>query len=127
MGNSDTVTEQNTDSIDWKHWLSLFKPWVDVFHAADTEASANENKGGARGADSVQATLKMWQTLMGAVSEPTALQHFQKAMEITPDIASGFTQACLESFTIVQVKTGDWIKKRGRISPQPIFSNWIAS
>jgi class III poly(R)-hydroxyalkanoic acid synthase PhaE subunit len=51
--------------------------------------------------------------MMGAMSEPAAFEHFQKATEMTPDIALGFTQTCLQSFTSLQAQAGEWIQKRG--------------
>jgi class III poly(R)-hydroxyalkanoic acid synthase PhaE subunit len=54
----------------------------------------------------------MWQTMTGAMSEPAAFEQFQKATEITPDIALGFAQTCLQSFTGLQAKAGEWIQKR---------------
>jgi class III poly(R)-hydroxyalkanoic acid synthase PhaE subunit len=102
--------------MDWtremgEYWLNLLKPWSDLFQPVMPEADASLNKG--RVAESLQATVKMWQTMMKAMSEPAAFEHFQKATELTPDIALGFAETCLQSFTSLQSKAGDWIQKRG--------------
>jgi len=116
MDKNDTATEQDAASMDWnkvmqEYWLPLFKPWSGVVQTPETEEHGQFNKG--RVAESLQSTVRMWQTMMGAMSEPSAFEHFQKATEMTPDIALGFTQTCLQSFTGLQAQAGEWIKKRG--------------
>jgi len=63
--------------------------------------------------ESLLSSVKMWQTMAGAMSGPEALGRFQKATEMTPDIVLGFAQTCLQGLTDMQVKTSEWIQKRG--------------
>ena len=115
MDKKDTSTEQDAASMDWnkvmqEYLLPLFTPWSGMFQSPETEEGGQFNKG--RGAESLQATVRMWQTMTGAMGEPAAFEHFQKATEMTPDIVLGFTQTCLQSFTGLQAKAGEWIQKR---------------
>lgn len=112
---SESGAGQGAQSIDLskmieEYWLPLFKPWSDMFQPPATPVQG-QAKG--RVAESLQATVRMWQTMMAAMSEPEALAHFQKATEMTPDIALGFAQTCLQSFTRLQGQAGEWIQKRG--------------
>ncbi|MCP4338480.1 MAG: hypothetical protein GY799_06220 [Desulfobulbaceae bacterium] len=116
MDKNDTATEQDAASMDWnkvmqEYWLPLFKPWSGLVQTPETEEHGQFNRG--RVAESLQSTVRMWQTMTGAMSEPAAFKHFQKATEMTPDIALGFAQTCLQSFTGLQAQAGEWIKKRG--------------
>jgi hypothetical protein len=116
MGKNDTAKGQDAASMDWntmiqEYWLPLFKPWSGVFQTPGAEEQGQFNRG--RVAESLQTTVRMWQIMMGAMSEPSAGAHFQKATEMTPDIALGFTQTCLQSFTGLQAQAGEWIQKRG--------------
>jgi class III poly(R)-hydroxyalkanoic acid synthase PhaE subunit len=113
---NDNTTGQDTASIDWnkamqEYWLPLFTSWSGMVQPPETAEHGPFNKG--RVAESLQATVKMWQTMAGTMNGPAALEHFQKATEMTPDIALGFTQNCLQSFTDLQAKAGEWIQKRG--------------
>ncbi|MCP4339029.1 MAG: hypothetical protein GY799_09130 [Desulfobulbaceae bacterium] len=116
MDKNDTATGQDAASMDWnkvmqEYWLPLFKPWGDVFQTPEAEEHGQFNRG--RGAESLQATVRMWQAIMGAMGEPSALDQFEKATEMTPDIALGFAQTCLQSFAGLQAQAGEWIQKRG--------------
>ena len=116
MDKNDTATGQDAASMDWnkmvqEFMLSMFKPWSGVSQTVESEENEQSNKG--RIAESLQTTVRMWQIMMGAMSEPSAFAHFQKATEMTPDIALGFTQTCLQSFIGLQAQAGEWIQKRG--------------
>lgn len=39
--------------------------------------------------------------------------NLQKATEMMPDVAQSFTLSCLQNIHNTQIKTGEWIKKRG--------------
>ena len=116
MEKNETATGQNAASMDWdkvvqEFWLPLFKPWSGLFQAPEAGEYGSDNKG--RVAESMQTTVRMWQAVLGAMNGPSAFEHFQKATEMTPDIVFGFTQTCLQSFTGLQAKAGEWIQKRG--------------
>jgi class III poly(R)-hydroxyalkanoic acid synthase PhaE subunit len=116
MDNNDSKTGQDTASMDWnkvmqEYWLPLTKTWGGAFQPFEIDGHEQLSKG--RAADSIQATARIWQTIMGAMSEPGAFEHLQKATEMTPDIALGFTQTCMQSFTNLQTQAGEWIQKRG--------------
>lgn len=116
MDNNDTTKGQDTPSMDWnkvmqEYWLPLTKAWGGVFQPFETDENEQLSKG--RVTDSIHATTRIWQSIMGAMTEPGAFEHLQKATEMTPDIALGFTQTCMESFNNLQAQTGEWIRKRG--------------
>lgn len=105
----------NTSMADWnkmmkEFWDPLHSQWGDLFKASETQESM-QFKG--RVGEYFQANAKMWQTMLGAMSGPEAMEHFQKATQVTPDIALGFAQTCLQSFTSLQTQVGEWIQKRG--------------
>lgn len=115
MDKNDTATGQDAASMDWnkvvqEYWLPLFKPWSGVFQSSETGEHGQFNQG--RTADSLQATVRMWKAMTGAMGEPLAFEHFQKATEMTPDIALGFAQTCLQSFVGLQSRAGEWIQNR---------------
>jgi polyhydroxyalkanoate synthase subunit PhaE len=105
----------NTSFTDWnkmmkEFWEPLQNQWSGLFKSSGTQESV-QFKG--RVGEYLQANTKMWQTMLGAMSGPEALEHFQKATQVTPDIALGFAQTCLQSFTNLQTHVGEWIQKRG--------------
>jgi class III poly(R)-hydroxyalkanoic acid synthase PhaE subunit len=105
----------NTSMSDWNKmvkdfWEPLHNQWSGLFQASGTQ-EAVQFKG--RVGEYLQANTRMWQTMLGAMSGPEALEHFQKATQITPDIALGFAQTCLQGFTSLQSQVGEWIQKRG--------------
>lgn len=113
---NDTTTGQDTASIDWnkamqEYWLPLFTSLGGVFKPPETAEYGPFEKG--RVAESLQTTVKMWQAMAGTMNNPAAFEHFQKATEVTPDLALGFTKICLQGFTDMQAKAGEWIQKRG--------------
>ena len=115
MDKKDTAAGGNAESMDWnkviqEFWLPLFKPWSGVFQSSEAEDHGQFNQG--RTVDSLQATVRMWQAMTGAMGEPLAFEHFQKATEVTPDIALGFAQTCLQSFVSLQGRAGEWIQNR---------------
>jgi class III poly(R)-hydroxyalkanoic acid synthase PhaE subunit len=105
----------HTSMADWnkmmkEFWEPLQNQWNGLFKASGTQESM-QFKG--RVGEYLQANARMWQIMLGAMSGPEALTHFQKATQITPDIALGFAQTCLQSFTGLQTQMGEWIQKRG--------------
>jgi class III poly(R)-hydroxyalkanoic acid synthase PhaE subunit len=105
----------DTSLTDWnkimkEFWEPLQNQWSGLFKAAGT-AESTQFKG--RVGEYFQANSRMWQIMLGAMSGPEALEHFQKATQVTPDIALGFAQTCLQSFTSLQNHVGEWIQKRG--------------
>lgn len=116
MDNNDTTKGQDTASMDWskvmqEYWLPLTKTWGGAFQPFETDGNEQVSQG--RAADSINATVRIWQTIMGAMSGPGAFEHLQKATEMTPELALGFTQTCLQSFNNVQAQAAEWIQKRG--------------
>jgi class III poly(R)-hydroxyalkanoic acid synthase PhaE subunit len=55
----------------------------------------------------------MWQTMMEAMGEPSALENFQKAAGMTPNLTLDFTQTCLQGIAKLQGQASEWIAKRG--------------
>lgn len=112
---NETENGPNTTSSDWSKmmqepWPSLFKPWNGLFQS-ETEDQDQQDKG--RVVDSLQATVKMWQTMAGTMDTTSGFAHFQEATEVIPDISLSFSQTCLQSVTNLQTKAGEWIQKRG--------------
>ena len=106
---------QYTSMADWNKmvkdfWEPLHNQWSGLFQSSGTQESM-QLKG--RVGEYLQANTKMWQTMLGAMSGPEALEQFQRATQITPDIALGFAQTCLQGFTSLQSQVGEWIQKRG--------------
>ncbi|MGB3211118.1 MAG: poly(R)-hydroxyalkanoic acid synthase subunit PhaE [Desulforhopalus sp.] len=93
----------------FEYLTPLFKPWTEMFQAAEFREQG-QSKG--RVAESLQTSLKMWQTMFGAISEPSELEHYTKATGMMPGIALVFTETCLQSMTSLQAQAGEWIKKR---------------
>ncbi len=110
-----TEEAQDTSSADWgkmmnDFWSPLYNHWSGLFKAAGNQESM---KFRGRVGESFQTTTKMWHAMLDAMSEPGALENFQKATQMTPDIALGFAQTCMQSFTGLQAQVGEWIQKRG--------------
>ena len=102
-------------STDWgkmfnDFWGPQLNTWSGLFNAPGTKESM---KFKGRVGESFQTSTKMWQAMLDAMSEPAALEHFQKATQMTPDITLGFAQTCVQSFTELQAQVGEWIQKRG--------------
>lgn len=113
---NDTGTEQNAASMDWnkmmqEYWLPRVNPWSNLFQPPKNEENDQFDKG--RVAELLHTTTRMWQTMLGAMSQPSAFEDFQKATATTPDITLGFAQTCLQGITSLQTQAGDWIQKRG--------------
>jgi class III poly(R)-hydroxyalkanoic acid synthase PhaE subunit len=110
-----TEEAQEASSADWgkmmnDYWSPLINQWSGMFKVSETQESM---KFKGRVGESFQTTAKMWQAMLDAMSKPEALEHFQKATQMTPDIALGFAQTCVQSFTDLQAQVGEWIQKRG--------------
>ena len=106
---------QDTPFADWgkamtDFWGPFMNQWSGMFKASGSQESAKLR---GRIGESIETTTKMWQAMLAAVSEPSALEHFQRATQMTPDIALGFAQTCLRSFTGLQAQVGEWIQQRG--------------
>ncbi len=87
------------------HWGSMF------------ESNGTQKDFGFKGrmGESMEASAKMWQAMAGAMSEPEALETFQKATQLTPDIAMGFAQSCMNGFNSFQGQMQEWIHKRSEV------------
>jgi poly[(R)-3-hydroxyalkanoate] polymerase subunit PhaE len=115
MTDKNTTEEpQKTAFPDWstmmnEFWGPLFNQWSGLLKTAGTQESM---KFKGRVGESFQASTRMWQAMLDAMSEPKALEQFQKATQMTPDIALGFAQTCMRSFTDLQTQVGEWIQKR---------------
>lgn len=112
---NNTTAEHNDAFTDWQKMMNeylnpLFSPWGAMFQSFEPNRQAMPK---GRVADSVQATLNMWQTMSGAMSDPSALEHLQKATAMMPDISLGFADTCLQALTGVQTQAGEWLQKRG--------------
>ncbi len=87
------------------NWGEMFKP--------DGHQQEPEFKG--RVGEAFQATTKMWKAMSGAMSGPETLKAFQKATEMTPDVALGFAQSCMNGFVNFQGQVREWLQKRADI------------
>lgn len=114
-GKSEKTKTEDASFMDWEemaknYWNPFIKQWGDLF---DQAGNQEESMLKGRVAESLRSNLKMWQTMVTALSGPDALSQFQKATEMTPDLALGFAQTCLQSVNGLQAQAADWIKKHG--------------
>lgn len=103
------------DSQDWvgmmaDFWTPVMKTWGKMF-TAEMPTEGEAAKG--RMSESMQATVKMWQSLFGAMSEPAAMENFQKTAQMAPDIVLAISQTCIQGFIKFQTRVNDWVIKRG--------------
>lgn len=115
MDKNETTKDQGAASADLQKMMHqylnpLFKPWTEMFQ---TPGPGEPFQSKGRIDESLQATVRMMQTVIGAMSDPSGLEHFQKAAETMPNIALELTQTCFQGIISVQGKAGEWIKKRG--------------
>jgi hypothetical protein len=94
----------------------LFNPmvahWGDMFQS---NGSGKQFGFKGRMGESLESSAKMWQAMAGAMSEPEALETFQKATQVTPDIALGFARNCMNGFSSFQGQMQEWIQKRAQV------------
>ncbi len=107
-------SEQNTAFMDWEKlmkdsWKSWSGPWDGIWQNLCSQDKGNEQ---GRVVESLSISIKMWQTMMGNMATPGSSENLRKLMAITPDIALGFAQTCLQGFMSVQEQAGDWLMKR---------------
>lgn len=112
--NEDTV-HQKPNPSGWEHfvtgfWENLFNPWAPWLQSENT---GEHGKPLGRFGESLQANQRLWQTLLSTASSPDMPGNLQKAMEMLPEMAQGFTLSCLQNIHNTQLKTGEWLKKRG--------------
>lgn len=111
--NNQTTNEKNSDPLNWDKlvqgfWHNWKEPMDNIMQAFWTQG---EEPG--RVSESFGSSMKMWQTMMEGMATPEAMENFQKVVAVTPDIALGFAQTCLQGFTRVQEQAGEWMVKRG--------------
>ncbi len=112
------MTEKRDTENPFMGWGTIFSDmmnpmvssWGDMFKSG-MQQQAPEFKG--RMGESFQATAKMAQAMMGAMTGPEAFESFQKATKVTPDLAMGFAQSCLNGFANFQGQMQEWLQKRG--------------
>ncbi len=112
---SEKTEEQSAPFNDWEKMAQDFlnpfaKQWTDLFQQPGNQ---QESMPKGRVAETLQSNLKMWQTILGALSGPDSMARFQKATEMTPDLALGFAQTCLQSLSGLQTNAMEWLQKRG--------------
>ena len=111
------MTEKRDTENPFMGWGNIFSDmmnpmmsnWGEMFKSG-MQQQAPEFKG--RMGESFQATAKMAQAMMGAMTGPEALEAFQKATSVTPDLALGFAQSCLNGFVNFQGQVQEWLQKR---------------
>jgi hypothetical protein len=105
-------------SMEWANiFLGLFNPmmndWGEMFKTGG-QHQAPEFKG--RMGEALQSTTKMWKAMADAMSGPEMLKTFQKATQVTPDIALGFAQNYMNGFVGFQGQVREWLEKRAAIN-----------
>ncbi|MGD8833955.1 MAG: poly(R)-hydroxyalkanoic acid synthase subunit PhaE [Desulfobacteraceae bacterium] len=90
----------------------MMAQWDNMFGSDDSQKSRGFE---GRLGESMESSAKMWLAMFGAMSEPEAMETFQKATQVTPDIALGFVQSCMSSFTSFQDHMNKWIRKRAEV------------
>ena len=112
------MTEKRDTENPFMGWGTIFSDmmnpmvsnWGDMFKSG-MQQQTPEFKG--RMGESFQATAKMAQAMMGAMTGPEAFESFQKATSVTPDLAMGFAHSCLNGFANFQGQMQEWLQKRG--------------
>lgn len=108
-----TTKEQGAAFMDWEKLMQDYlKTWSGPFDGWQTIWPQEQGKGQGRVAESFGTSMKMWQTMMGNMATPGGAENLQKLMSLTPEIALGFAQTCLQGFMSVQEKASDWMIKR---------------
>jgi hypothetical protein len=108
-----TTNQQDAAFVDWdKLMQDYWKTWSEPWDGWQNIWPQDQGKGQGRVAESFSTSMKMWQTMLGNMATPGAAENLQKLMAITPEIALGFAQTCLQGFVRVQEKAGDWMVKR---------------
>lgn len=115
MDKNETATDQGASSTEWQKSMfeylnPLFKSWTEMLQPPENNDPL-QPKG--RLDESLQATAKMWQTTIEAMGEPSALENFQKAAGMMPNLSLDLTQMCFQGIAKLQGQAGEWIKKRG--------------
>jgi class III poly(R)-hydroxyalkanoic acid synthase PhaE subunit len=115
MDKNETATAQGDASTEWQKTIHeylnpLFKPWTEMFQPPENK-EPSQPKG--RLDESLQATARMWQTTIEAMGEPSALENYQKAVGMMPNLSIDLTQTCLQGIAKLQGQAGEWIRKRG--------------
>ena len=111
------MTEKRDTENPFMGWGNIFSDmmnpmmsnWGEMFKSG-MQQQAPEFKG--RMGESFEATAKMAQAMMGAMTGPEAFASFQKATSVTPDLALGFAQSCLNGFVNFQGQVQEWLQKR---------------
>lgn len=116
MDKNRSDADQGNPSTDWSNVMQenlqpLLNAWTTLFFPSSGDQDMELNSG--RAAESLQALVKMGQSMTAAMSETSACEQFQKATAQTPRIVLGYTRTCLQSFTNLQSRTSEWIRKRG--------------
>ncbi len=113
--NGKTTRGTNSDFMSWDKlaqgfWHNWQEPMDNIMQAFWSQGKGQEP---GRVSESFGSSMKMWQTMMEGITTPEAMENFQKVVAVTPDIALGFAQTCLQGFTRVQEQAGEWMIKRG--------------
>ena len=106
--------KQDAASMDWSklmqdNWNTWSGPLDGIWQNLWPQEQGKEQ---GRVAESLNTSVKMWQTMMGDMATPAAAENLQKLMALAPEIALGFAQTCLQGFTSVQEQAGEWMMKR---------------
>lgn len=111
---SEKTKDQDAPSMDWEKVAQNLNPfvkqWGEFFQGLGNQEGPMPK---GRVAESLQSNLAMWQTMLGALSGPDTMERFQQATEMTPDLALGFAQTCLQSLNDLQANAAEWLQKRG--------------
>ncbi|MFH2058669.1 MAG: poly(R)-hydroxyalkanoic acid synthase subunit PhaE [Pseudomonadota bacterium] len=116
MDKNSTGGDQGYASMDWsktmqQNWQYLFDAYRIVSQVPGAGGQNDLNKGRVK--ESLTTSTKFWQSILAAMGEPSTFEQFQKLTALMPQITTGFTQACVQSYTKIQAQAGEWIQKRG--------------
>lgn len=111
---SEKTKDQDAPSMDWEKVAENLNPfakqWGEFFQGLGNQEGPMPK---GRVTESLQSSLAMWQAMLGALSGPDTMERFQQATEMTPDLALGFAQTCLQSLNGLQANAAEWLQKRG--------------
>jgi len=109
-----TTNEQGAAFMEWdKLMQDIFSTWSEPLNGWQNFWPQDTGQGQGRVSESFNTSMKMWQTMMGDMTTSGAAENAQKLMALTPELALGFAQTCLQGFMNVQEQAGEWMIKRG--------------
>ena len=117
MKNENGNTSSSGGSTEsWEELLKtsmgpVMQSWEEFLKSA---GMFNVNQACSRGEDSLYTNFKMFQKCISGLGKGEGFDHFKQMFDVSPDIALGFSNSCLQGFISVMEHGGQWIERRGK-------------